>query len=438
MMSKIICIDHHPTIIKEIEKLFPGQVIFQNTTWNERTARTLKIYDEPQIIFYSPFYEKLTGSSSHIIDGNLIDRRIKEGSVLIIFVGKCGAYHIENISGLKSIVQFEYQIVEKEPSLIDVLNTPFKELFSRFGNDISYCVGLLNTRHESVLPFNQDQLGTQVIALHKFNKIPIALYVKEKESRGFILLLPFFGFQSPVIDYIVNKLLPSISPYLYFDEKSSWLNQEKYYIPKLILFIKEKEKLIKEHTVKIEIIDKEINMVLEEEQKSLNQLLITKGDELKYAVKKAFEYLGWYVVDPDLLEGGKKLKEEDLWLLNSSEYNLSKDDYIIVEVKGDIKRGASDDDCNAILKYLNRHLRTYKNMSVKGLFVYNHSYGLPIENRPKPFSPKQHEDAVSSNYGLMTTYTLFQYIKAELEGSITKDRIKAKMKDSTGEIPFAI
>ncbi len=438
MISKPVIIDCHISIIREFEKLYPGQLEFRQTSWNERKVRSIEINKKQQAIFYMPYYTEETGGSAHITDGNIIIDNIKRGSILIIFVGQCSKYHIENISGYNDIIQFCRETLQHQPSLINALDTPFKDLFSQFGVNISYCIGLTNTIPGSILPFNQHQTGKQIIATHRHKNIPVSFYIKEKDWKGFILLLPFFNNPPQVINYFIKDLLPSLAPYLYYDATSNWLNQEKYYIPELRNVIEEKKLLTSKYNDQIIEIDKKIKIIQDGNQKPLNLLLTTKGDELKDAVKIAFEYLGWNVIDVDKQGGDAKEKGEDLWLLKSSEYDLKKDEYIIVEVKGDIKRGANDEDCYTILKYLTRHLREYKNDLVKGLFVYNHAYGLSIDDRPVPFSSKQNEDAISNNYGLISTYTLFQYIKAEMEGLITKAQINENIKNALGEIVYKI
>ena len=132
-------------------------------------------------------------------------------------------------------------------------------------------------------------------------------------------------------------------------------------------------------------------------------------------------------------------KEEDAWLIEapgpSVEASLRKESLIIVLVRAG-KAGAADVDCALLQKYKGRRMQEFDNTKMKAVLVGNYFSAADPRTRGNPFSALQIEEATKDGNGLLTTWDLFKAVKAEKEGRVAKDALRAQVKQKSGVITF--
>lgn len=284
-----------------------------------------------------------------------------------------------------------------------------------------------------------EQDDIQVIAVHKETGATVAAYKKYK--KGFFLLLPCFGdgeLNISVVQLLLKEILPAIRPGLFEDKENEWLHDSRYYIQSLVSLYTERNSIQEEYDLKIEGIDKKIKEIQEKEQDILNKLLTSKGEELKKTVIHWFKYIGFTVIDVDKYwekEDPSRQMEEDLWLFQKRNPDVSKDKVILVEVKSSTG-GATDDDVATVQKYKGRRMKEFGHINMKGLLVSNYFCNKPAHLREFPFSDIQVKDAQRDENALLTTYNLFEAIRMEKFGELGKTDIQVKIGETNGVIKW--
>ncbi len=430
-MSQILLIDFHE---KEIEKLKSEghDVELNKTNWISGGTNPLIPSNDCKIIFYNANNPGLS-SSDHIDDTKHFEALVSAGSVMVCFLGNTRGPHITNLTGIS--LPSESIHYNDQPSRIEpVQDSVFTPIFSRFGNHINTCASL---GHGQInLPIKIDlKEDKQVIAIHKVSEYPVAIYFRCEE--GFFLLLPYFGDKNvEVIKLLLNKIIPDVRPDLFEDKENKWLHDSQYYVPSLLDLQSKRKSIEEEYALKIKEIGKKIKELQEKEQDILNKLLTSKEEELKETVIHWLKYIGFTVIDVDKYyqeEDSSRQKEEDLWLFQKKEPDVSKDELILVEVKSS-KGSASDDDVGVIQKYKGRRMQEFGHTNIKGFLIGNYFCNTPAYIRKLPFSNNQLKDAKRDNNALLTTYELFEAIRMEKGKKLTKKDIQAKIRDSDGVI----
>lgn len=384
--------------------------------------------EDCQIVFYKA-NKNNPASTVHIDDSENFVNFVKNGGIIICFVGDCNNTHniINLIGGVKGL---RMGPTNGNPTSIRTEKpSPFIKIFSKYGHQITVVKSLGQTTGyvpTEDLDFDSDK---EVVARHGGDDA--AIY--SRVGKGFYLLLPLFINVGSVSEFILTEGLKDIRPDLYEDKEKKWLEKREYFFLKLDNAVAVKEEIEADYKEKISSANAAIETE-REEQKIFNDLLTESGDNLVSATLEALKYVGFEVVDVDKhFEDKDREKEEDLWLFEPGSEDMSKDSTIIAEVKG-IKGSASNDDCNVLNTYLKRRMQEHENTKMKGLLIVNHCRLTEPKDRNQAFSAKQIKDAKREGNTLLSTYALFRLIKAEKQSKITKEHIKKMIIEGTGEI----
>ena len=218
-----------------------------------------------------------------------------------------------------------------------------------------------------------------------------------------------------VLDIISNIGLTYCGEIFPEQVNQDWFG-DSYYPSSVQRLIGEKQKEIVESKNRLAKIDEQITR--EKESLSfLRDLLVSDGDVLVVAVKKALHVIG---IDKIVAADEEKLPGEDL------EEDLRVDDYygvrLVMEVKGIAAQIPTDEDCRQIGKVVIRYLRkSHGEKDTHGILILNHQKLQPLESRVKnPFAGKKAEDAKDEGRGLMTTAFLYRLCCAVLDGKLDK------------------
>lgn len=264
---------------------------------------------------------------------------------------------------------------------------------------------------------------------------PVSALVRK--GRGMVLILPSFAeHNAEIIAYLLkNKsFMESRSGGVQMPE---WLDNDEYSFPEIKSLVQKKEDEIKRHEQAIAEIETMIREESKRSQEYFHNLLAAEGPDLKKAVLETFKYLGWPRV-VDVEEYWKKVirnREEDIWLLEGVdrplEAGLKMEDIILVVVRSD-KNWASDEDCILLQKYKGRRMQEFGNTRMRSVLVGNYFSASEPVLRQTPFSAVQIEEAVKDGNGLLSTWELFKAVKAEKEGRLSKEAIRAAIKTASG------
>ena len=228
---------------------------------------------------------------------------------------------------------------------------------------------------------------------------------------GLYVVLPNFNDKLAIINNLITNILPEIKPDIFPDfVLDKWIDEEEY----SYLTVKElndsKVKIIEEYEKKLSEFDIKIQQEKGKYQ-FLYNILSVKGydDFLVDNVYSVFSALGYQDITKldDIVEGNP---QEDLRIQDNGQY-------IVIEIKG--KTGnCSEDDCQALLKYINRNMKKTSRVDIHGILILNHQKNLPPKMRSSPFTKEQIEDAKRDGYTLISTWDLFQCVRLFQEGII--------------------
>ncbi len=244
-------------------------------------------------------------------------------------------------------------------------------------------------------------------------------YIKTDDDKfGWIILLPQFKDKAKVIEILFKELIVRFRPDLFPQYvQNNWLNDEEYILPEVKKISEEKKRLEEEYNEKLNEIEKK-KKEIEDKNKFLTNILIAEGYDkfLVDNVKAVLEFIGYrQVIDVDSqIEGGNR--QEDLQILDSDRFD-------IVEVKGH-KGNPTEDDCQAVLKYINRQMREKNRHDIHGILIVNHNRIIPPLERSKPaFTEAQIKDAERDNYTLVSTWELYKSARLLQQEIITFEDI---------------
>jgi hypothetical protein len=124
---------------------------------------------------------------------------------------------------------------------------------------------------------------------------------------------------------------------------------------------------------------------------------------------------------------GKKFKEEDIQVEFDNKV-------LIFEIKGISGHVPSDNDSHQLSKWLPIRKKEFVNKQVYGIVIFNYDNKKPFDKRnPKPFDARLIKFAEGSNYGLMTSTSLYNAFISYKMGKFTIEQLVEKL-TGTGEI----
>lgn len=249
------------------------------------------------------------------------------------------------------------------------------------------------------------------------NNFEEAIGYIQKNGEGFLIVLPSFKDYLKPIQNLIHEVLPQLKPNLFPDfVKNIWVDDDEYVFPEVKKLKLEKEILLKEYDSKFKEIEEKINKS-KENNKFLTNIIISEGHSefLVKNIQETLEYIGYKdVIDVDNIVTGNK--QEDLRILDNKRFTS-------IEIKGH-KGMATEDDTQAILKYISRNMRAEGRTDIHGILIVNHQRMLPpLERNTTGFSSQQIEDAHRDMYTLVTTWELYQAVRLLQENIITFEDI---------------
>lgn len=246
-------------------------------------------------------------------------------------------------------------------------------------------------------------------------------FIKVYNEKGIIIFLPQFEDKYTIIINLFKELLPIIKPNLFpYFAKNKWIESEEYLFPAVMEVIDRKNEIVKSFEEQLSEIEQKI-LAISEKFKCFTNILISEGfdDFLVDNIREILIYIGYkLVVDVDEIIEGKR--QEDLRIMDNGQFT-------VVEVKGH-SGNPTEDDCQALLKYINRNMKREKRTDIHGILIVNHQRILPPIERTNPaFSKEQIEDAERDGYTLVSTWQLFQSVRLLQESIITFNDIDIEL-----------
>lgn len=283
-----------------------------------------------------------------------------------------------------------------------------KPIFSDCENDITYhCTfNVVDKQNEFVICKNN--LNEPIAFLRKYGL---------EDTLGYIIVLPQFKDLYKPIKNLINEFLPLLKPEFFPDfVKNSWVDSEEYILPDVKTLTIKKENIIKEYEQKLKELDEDI-INKKSEYKFLNGLLTSDGydDFLVDNVMKTLNYIGYkdVVNVDDLVEGNR---QEDLRILDNGQFT-------VVEIKGH-NGNPTEDDCQALVKYISRNMKSENRVDIHGILIVNHHKLKAPLGRPYPaFTEQQISDAIRDDYTLVSTWELYKSVRLLQKELITFDDI---------------
>jgi hypothetical protein len=437
-MAKILLLDFDDTDRNRLvsEKY---DVELKSTGWHSGKEDPLDIPAESEVIFYQLAGHAGNGRNQlHAHVHEALAHRVEEGARVVCFIGGGELYQLTNIVGSFPRLQFldnaRAESIQFNPRAL------FHVPFERFRPFISKAFKLLpEPAGEGVWEEGAGSEGKFEILAKSADGYPVSILAGK--GRGYVLLLPSFGPKNvEVIDYILKDKMPlSAEPKATAVEE--WIGHEDYVFPELKSLLGQRVEETKRHEQALAELERKIGEAKAGGQEEFHRLLKAEGPDLTKAVVQAFRYLGWGKV-VDVNDYWKKVirnKEEDVWLIESDgpsvEVSMRKEDLVIVLVRAG-KSWATDDECALLQKFKGRRMQEFDNTKMKAVLIGNYFSGTDARTRSNPFSAVQVEEAKKDGNGLLTTYELFKAVKAEKENKVTKDAIRAQIKQKTGLITF--
>jgi len=433
-MNRVILLDFEEKDKQYFEQEKVDTFLIRTTDF----ANIPAILPEAKVIFYQMNWPV----EEDIIPSDLSEKirdMVNDGTRVVCFIGKGRLYQLTSIIGAFPDIHLQ----ESTPGELVLVNpeSPFNLLFDKHLEDLAHMYKLLPTSFGADLwevPAALDE-NWKIVAKSS-DGYPVSLLIKK--GKGFFWLLPWFGQNNiKVADFILKDIFPLLEMKGKEIEQSDWIDKEDYLFPEIKQLFLKKEEEKKQFEERIKAIEEQIKKLRTTEQEAFNRLLKAEGKELKIAVANAFKYLGWgKVIDVD--EYWKNVirdKEEDLWLIENNsqptEVSLRKEFLILVVVRTS-RNWATDDDCILLQRFKGRRMQEFDNTKMKAILVGNYFNLLEAKLRNNPFSQFQIDEAEKDGNTLITTYELFKAIKAEKEGRMTKEEIRALIKEKAGLLRF--
>jgi len=411
------------------------------TGWTTGKDEPFDLPQENEIVFYQVGDVAAEGRADrHARVHEALTERVREGARVVCFIGGGDTPQLTNIIG--PVAGLQFRDCARADAVVFNPRALFHVPFERFRPFIAKAYRLLpETFAEGVWEKETASNGKFEFLAKSTDGAPVAMILMK--GKGHVLLLPSFGPKNvEVVDCILKDKLP-LGAELPEEPAGDWLDGEEYAFPDLKAMIVRREEEKKRFDEVFADFDRQIKEMKAVGQEEFHRLLKGDGAVLRKAIVHAFRYLGWgRVVDVD--EYWKNVirnKEEDAWLIDPGdspvETGIRKGELVIILVRSN-KNWATDDDCALLQKYKDRRMQEFDNTRMKAFLVGNYFSATEAKLRDNPFSASQVEEAQKDGNGLLTTYELFQAIKAEKENRISKDAIREQIKVKTGLIKFDI
>lgn len=263
--------------------------------------------------------------------------------------------------------------------------------------------------------------STFLLPTYEHNIVPL-LHNRHQEVIGFmdildngiIIILPQFEDKYTSLTNILKNFLPDLKPELFPTFVSNyWLDEEEYLFPQTQALLSERDDLTNEYQKNLDEIDSKILSTKSEFAFMTNILIASgQGDFLVENVANVLKFIGYreVIMGDDHLEEGAN-RQEDLQILDNERLT-------IIEVKGH-NGNPTEDDCQALNKYITRNIKKNQRPDVHGILIVNHQKYLEPSKRQFPaFMQPQIDDALTQGYTLVDTWQLFQATRLFQEGII--------------------
>lgn len=388
------------------------------------------------------FYQVNWPVEEEAVPGGLAEKvqeMVVDGARVVCFVGKGHLYQLTGVIGTFPDIHFQ----ESTPNevLLVTPEMPFNLIFEKFSSSLAHIYKLLpNSFGADIWEVPASLNESWKIVAKSHDGYPVSLMIRK--GKGFIWLLPWFGQQNiKVADFILKDVFPLMEMKGKEVEQMDWIDKEEYLFPEIKELFLKKEEEKKKFEERLKELDEQIRTLRETQQEAFNRLLKAEGQELKAAVLQAFKYLGWpKVVDVDQYwKNVIRDKEEDLWLVENNDQPVEvclRKEFLILVVIRSSRNWATDDDCILLQRFKGRRMQEFDNTRMKAILVGNYFNLVEAKLRNNPYSQFQVEEAEKDGNGLLTTYELFQVIKAEKEGLISKEEIRKQIKEKAGLLKF--
>ena len=259
--------------------------------------------------------------------------------------------------------------------------------------------------------YSNDERVSSILT-NKYGKHVGAL-IRQKTSKGFILVLPQISNKPDAVVILLREVLPDISPHLFpHIEGIRWIERDEYELDSVLKFKEDKIKVQQRAKNELEEIE---NKISKERDKLgfLHGIIIKTGSDLVVDVKSCLELIGFnQIIDVDeqiKKQKNNTQKQEDIQIRDKSPA-------LLIEIKG-ISSLPQESDTIQVVKYIPRRKREWGRTDVRGVSIINHQRNIQALERENKnvFSDIQIEDAKSHNITIMTTWDLFLLIKGMLK-----------------------
>jgi len=360
---------------------------------------------------------------------------VERGGNVVCFIGDADLGRLTGVIGL--FPELHFRDADLNDGIVFRPNQPLAGVFERFQPALSRAYMLLqNTIAEADWDLESAVRGKYEFLAKSGDGHALSLQIRK--NGGTIFLLPWFGSKNAeVAAFLIRDVFPVLRASRVEIRPDGWLDGEDYTFPEIRNLLARREEEIARHEKTLREIEDGIREARATEQESFNRLLKTEGAELRKAVVHAFRYLGWGTV-VDVTEYWKNVirsREEDIWLIETGgkpvEVALQRESLVMILVRSN-KNWATDEECALLQKYKGRRMQEFENTKMKALLIGNYYSNLEAKLRGNPFTVAQAEEAQKDGNGLLTTWDLFQAIKAEKEGRIRKEAVRSQLLEKTG------
>ena len=227
-------------------------------------------------------------------------------------------------------------------------------------------------------------------------------------------------------------MLPKLFPE---SSKNLWLKRDEFKLPDEKAKDDEIERKIKEATAAIEILRRERELLVLEND-FIRQLLVATEDaklepqkRLSAVVRKALEFLEFHIEDIDQ-KTKTAIRKEDFWVSDG-------DFFAITEITGTVNTNPKVKEYHDILGRMKTIFQRKTDIlppevtQVSGLLVLNFDCQRPPSNRPKAYTGEfEHiiESAAEHEIGILSTVELHKIIVAVKNGQLRKEEARSRLK----------
>lgn len=370
---------------------------------------------------------------------NEIYKIILNGGIIIIFADTINEetyYQIDIRNGTRyqdqkiKVNNYEWIPINVSPGYCISGNQVFTDnTFELLGKTFSEIINDNYKEIEYKCKFNINDFGKTKIRTKLFsnNLDEVVGYIEAIENTdnaGYLIILPQFKDKYKPIRKMFTDFLPALKPNLFPQfVRNNWVNYDEYIIPDIKKIENRKKEVVKEYEKRLN----EIDILIDETKRRYNFLtntLLSQGydDFLVENIFETLKYIGYknIIKVDEQIQGNR---QEDLRILDDNRVT-------IVEIKGH-NGNPTEDDCQAVLKYMNRAMKKEKRTDIHGVLIVNHNKILPPLKRKNPaFTKQQIEDSKRDEYTLISTWELYKSVRLFQEGLLSFEEIDKEIHTS--------